>query len=80
MRLSNLTKPIVESLKLTEAQPLRERGEQVLHLEIGEHNRAPISAVPSFAAKPKSANIKQLQETQSSLAPGTDAMRFETTR
>jgi aspartate aminotransferase len=62
MSLSYLARAIAESptLRLNEeAQLLRERGEPVIHLGIGEpKNRAPIGAILSSAAKLATADIK----------------------
>jgi len=62
MSLSQLAKSIAESptLKLNEeASKLRERGESVIHLGIGEpKNKTPIGAILSAANKLNSADIK----------------------
>jgi aspartate aminotransferase len=62
MSLSYLAKTIAESptLRLNEeARLLRERGEQVIHLGIGEpKNKAPINAILNSAAKLNSGDIK----------------------
>ncbi len=62
MSISQLARAIGESptLKLNEeAQLLREKGEPVIHLGIGEpKNKAPINAILSSAAKLKSGDIK----------------------
>ncbi len=62
MSLSCLAKSITESptLRLNEeARLLRERGEPVIHLGIGEpKNRAPVSAILSSAAKLNTGDIK----------------------
>jgi aspartate aminotransferase len=62
MSLSQLAKSIAESptLRLNEsARLLRERGEAVIHLGIGEpKNKAPISAILSTAAKITTGDIK----------------------
>jgi len=62
MTISHLARAIAESptLKLNEeARILRERGESVIHLGIGEpKNKAPITAILSAAAKISSGDIK----------------------
>ena len=62
MSLSRLAQAIAESptLKLNEeAQILREKGEAVIHLGIGEpKNKAPISAILSSAAKLNTGDVK----------------------
>lgn len=62
MTLSTLAKSIAESptLRLNEeAQQLRERGESVIHLGIGEpKNKAPMTAILSAAAKLTTGDIK----------------------
>ena len=62
MSISTLAKSIAESptLKLNEeARLLRERGEAVIHLGIGEpKNRAPMTAILSAAAKLNTGDIK----------------------
>jgi aspartate aminotransferase len=62
MSISQLARSIVESptLRLNEeARILRERGEPVIHLGIGEpKNKAPINAILSSAAKLSSGDIK----------------------
>jgi aspartate aminotransferase len=62
MSISHLARTIEESptLKLNdEARLLREKGEPVIHLGIGEpKNQAPITAILGSAAKLKTANIK----------------------
>lgn len=62
MTLSTLARSIAESptLRLNEeARLLRERGESVIHLGIGEpKNRAPITAILSAAAKLNTGDIK----------------------
>lgn len=62
MSLSQLAKSIAESptLRLNEAaRLLRERGEAVIHLGIGEpKNKAPISAILSTAAKITTGDVK----------------------
>jgi aspartate aminotransferase len=62
MSLSYLAKTIAESptLRLNEeARLLRERGEQVIHLGIGEpKNKAPMNAILNSAAKLNSGDIK----------------------
>jgi aspartate aminotransferase len=62
MRISLLARSIVESptLRLNEeARILRERGEPVIHLGIGEpKNKAPINAILSSAAKLSSGDVK----------------------
>ncbi|MCX6027373.1 MAG: aminotransferase class I/II-fold pyridoxal phosphate-dependent enzyme, partial [Chloroflexi bacterium] len=62
MTLSQLARSIAESptLKLNEeARLLRERGEPVIHLGIGEpKNRAPIAAILSSAARLNEGDIK----------------------
>lgn len=62
MTLSTLAKSISESptLRLNEeAQQLRERGESVIHLGIGEpKNKAPMTAILSAAAKLTTGDIK----------------------
>jgi aspartate aminotransferase len=62
MRLSKLASEIVESPTLAlneEARLLRERGEAVIHLGIGEpKNKTPISAILASAAKLSSGEVK----------------------
>jgi aspartate aminotransferase len=62
MRLSKLASEIAESPTLAlneEARILRERGEAVIHLGIGEpKNKTPISAILSSAAKLTSGEVK----------------------
>lgn len=62
MTISHLARAIAESptLKLNEeARILRERGESVIHLGIGEpKNKAPITAILSAAAKISSGDVK----------------------
>jgi aspartate aminotransferase len=62
MRLSKLASEIAESPTLAlneEARILRERGESVIHLGIGEpKNKTPISAILSSAAKLTSGEVK----------------------
>ncbi len=62
MSISHLARAIAESptLKLNEeARILRERGESVIHLGIGEpKNKAPITAILSAAAKISSGDVK----------------------
>src|SRR5512146_2972495 len=62
MSLSNVAKAIAESptLRLNEeAQKLRDRGEAVIHLGIGEpKNKAPITAILSAASKLNTGDIK----------------------
>ncbi len=62
MSISVLAKSIAESptLKLNEeARLLREKGEAVIHLGIGEpKNKAPIAAVLSSAAKLSAGDVK----------------------
>ena len=62
MSISHLARSIVESptLRLNEeARILRERGEPVIHLGIGEpKNKAPINAILSSAAKLSSGDVK----------------------
>ncbi|MDE3090665.1 MAG: pyridoxal phosphate-dependent aminotransferase [Chloroflexota bacterium] len=62
MSISTLAKSIAESptLRLNEeAQALRDRGEAVIHLGIGEpKNKAPITAILSAAAKLNTGDIK----------------------
>jgi aspartate aminotransferase len=62
LSISTIAKSIVESptLKMNEqARILRERGEAVIHLGIGEpKNKAPISAILGAAAKLNTADIK----------------------
>jgi aspartate aminotransferase len=62
MRLSKLASEIVESPTLAlneEARILRERGEPVIHLGIGEpKNKTPINAILSSAAKLTSGEVK----------------------
>jgi len=62
MTISHLARAIAESptLKLNEeARILRERGEAVIHLGIGEpKNKAPITAILSAAAKISSGDVK----------------------
>src|SRR5690606_31813925 len=62
MRISQLARTINESptLALNEAaRLLRERGEPVIHLGIGEpKNKAPMAAILSSAAKLKTGDIK----------------------
>jgi len=62
MKLSKLASEIVESPTLAlneEARQLRERGEPVIHLGIGEpKNKTPINAILSSAAKLSSGEVK----------------------
>lgn len=62
MKLSKLASEIVESPTLTlneEARLLRERGEPVIHLGIGEpKNKTPIAAILASAAKLTSGEVK----------------------
>ena len=62
MKISHLAKSIVESptLRLNEeARLLREKGEPVIHLGIGEpNNKAPITAILSSAARLTSGDVK----------------------
>lgn len=62
MRIAKLASEIVESPTLAlneEARRLRERGEAVIHLGIGEpKNRTPISAILASAAKLSSGEVK----------------------
>ena len=62
MSLSQVASSIAESptLRLNEeARLLRERGEPVIHLGIGEpKNKAPITAILSSAAKLSSGEVK----------------------
>ncbi|MBM3122039.1 MAG: pyridoxal phosphate-dependent aminotransferase, partial [Chloroflexi bacterium] len=62
MSLSRLARSIAESptLKLNEeARILRERGEDVINLGIGEpKNRAPITAILSAASKLSAGDVK----------------------
>jgi aspartate/methionine/tyrosine aminotransferase len=62
MTIRHLARAIAESptLKLNEeARILRERGEAVIHLGIGEpKNKAPITAILSAAAKISSGDVK----------------------
>jgi aspartate aminotransferase len=62
MSLSQLARSIAESptLRLNEeARLLRERGEPVIHLGIGEpKNKAPISAILSTASKITQGDVK----------------------
>src|SRR4030042_6636313 len=62
MKISHLAKSIVESptLRLNEeARLLREKGEPVIHLGIGEpKNKTPINAILSSAAKLSSGEVK----------------------
>ncbi len=62
MSISQLARSIVDSptLRLNEeARLLRERGQPVIHLGIGEpKNKAPITAILSSAAKLSSGDVK----------------------
>jgi aspartate aminotransferase len=73
MKLSKLASEIAESPTLAlneEARLLRERGEPVIHLGIGEpKNRTPINAVLSSAAKLTSGEVKYVP------ADGTPTMK-----
>src|SRR5512147_969844 len=73
MRLSKLASDIAESPTLAlneEARLLRERGEPVIHLGIGEpKNKTPINAILSSAAKLTSGEVKYTP------ADGTPALK-----